>query len=231
MSPIVSRISVLLGGLLAEVPVGTKLALCWLLWALLAGRFWLRRGAVCPALADLGLPADAVRRSSAALTDGRWPVQARLGSWQHRGQQEGRGPAQVYEGFRPVVCNGVGGFRPQLGGWGGTHDQSGAKDALPAIVRAVVAAVGSVGNVRVPLRRLLWRADSGSGSEAQLPHRAVPHAGATGQPAAVLVVEAGCGGADLLSSAVPRVGARVARHVTAWRNRLPPSQGRGRCPI
>ena len=68
MSPIVYRISVLLGVLLAEVPVGTNLALFWLFWALLSGRFLLSRGAVFPALADLGLPADAVRRSSAALT-------------------------------------------------------------------------------------------------------------------------------------------------------------------
>jgi len=56
MSPIVYRIAVLLGVLLAEVPVGTNLALFWLLWALLSGRFLLSRGAVCPALADLGQP-------------------------------------------------------------------------------------------------------------------------------------------------------------------------------
>jgi hypothetical protein len=37
MSTIVYRISVLLGVLLAEVPLGTNLGLCWLLWALLSG--------------------------------------------------------------------------------------------------------------------------------------------------------------------------------------------------
>jgi hypothetical protein len=41
--------------------------LFWLLGALLSGRFLLSRGAVFPALADGGLPADAVRRSGAAL--------------------------------------------------------------------------------------------------------------------------------------------------------------------
>ena len=43
MSPIVYRISVLLGVILAEVPVGTNLALFWLLCALLSGRLLLSR--------------------------------------------------------------------------------------------------------------------------------------------------------------------------------------------
>jgi len=72
MSTIVYRISVLLGAILADVPVGTNLGLCWRLWALISGRFLLSRGAVFPALAAGGLPADAVRRSGAALAYGRW---------------------------------------------------------------------------------------------------------------------------------------------------------------
>lgn len=68
MSTIVDRLATLLGVIVAAGPVGTHLGRCWLLWALLSGRVWLRRGAVFPALADLGLPAAAVRRSGAALT-------------------------------------------------------------------------------------------------------------------------------------------------------------------
>ena len=71
MSTIVYRIAVLLGAILADVPVGTNLGLFWRLWALLSGRFLLSRGAVFPALADGGLPADAVRRSGAALASSR----------------------------------------------------------------------------------------------------------------------------------------------------------------
>jgi hypothetical protein len=231
MSPIVYRIAVLLGVLLAEVPVGTNLALFWLLWALLSGRFVLSRGAVFPALAALGLPADAVRRSSAALTYGRWTIQPLLRSWHNRVQQEGRWHAHAYEGFRPVACDVVGFFRPQLSGCVGKHYQSGANKALPAIVLAVVAAVGSVGKVRLPLRRLLVRADPDHGSEAELQRRAVTQAGAPLQPDEVLVVDAGFGVADLLTSEVPRFVARVARNLTPRRNRLPPYKGRGRCPI
>ena len=67
MSPRVYRMSLLLGVILADVPVGTNLGLFWLLWALLSGRFLRSRGAVFPALADGGLPAAAGRRSGAAL--------------------------------------------------------------------------------------------------------------------------------------------------------------------
>jgi hypothetical protein len=123
MSPIVYRTSVLLGVLLAEVPVGTNLALFWLLWALLSGRFLLSRGAVFPALAALGLPADAVRRSSAALTSGRWTVQSLLDAWNTRVPQEGRWHAHRYEGCRPVACDVVGFFRPHLRGGVSKHSQ------------------------------------------------------------------------------------------------------------
>src|SRR5215471_16694620 len=157
MPTLVYRISVLLSVLLAEVPVGTNLALFWLLWALISGQFLLSRGAVFPALAALGLPADAVRRSSAALTYGRWTIQVLLDTWQTRVQQERRWHAHAYEGFRPVVCDLVGFFRPHLTGCVGKHYHTGANKALPAIVFAVVAAVGSVGNVRLPLLRLLLR--------------------------------------------------------------------------
>jgi len=230
MSTIVYRISVLLGVILVEVPVGTNLALFWLLWALISGRFLLSRGAVFPALADLGLPTDAVRRSGAALTYGCWTVKPLLEAWHKRVQQEGRWHAHAYEGFRPVACDLVGFFRPRLRGCVGKHYQSGADKALPAVVLAVVAAVGSVGNVRLPLLRLLLRADPDHGSEAELQRRAVTQAGAALHPDEVLVVDAGFGVADLLTSDVPRFVARVARNFTARRNSLPPYKGRGRCP-
>jgi hypothetical protein len=97
MSTIVYRISVLLGAILADVPVGPNLGLFWLLWALISGRFLLSRGAVFPALADGGLPADAVRRSGAALAYGRWAMQPLVRAWHQMVEQEGRWRAHCYE--------------------------------------------------------------------------------------------------------------------------------------
>src|SRR6266702_1672057 len=230
MSTIVYRISVLLGLILAEVPVGTNLGLFWLLWALLSGRFLLSRGAVFPALADGGLPADAVRRSGAALAYGRWAIQTLVRAWHQVVEQEGRWQAHGYEGFRPVACDLVGFFRPRLSGCLGKHYQSGADKALPAIVLAVVAAVGCVGKVHMPLVRLLLRAERSDRSEAELQRRALTQAGATLQADEVLVVDAGFGVASLLTGGVPRFVARVARNFTARRNVLPAYTGRGRRP-
>jgi hypothetical protein len=231
MSPIVYRISVLLGATLTEAPVGTNLGLFWLLWALISGRFLLSRGAVFPALADGGLPADAVRRSGAALAYGRWAIQPLVRAWHQVVQQEGRWHAHSYEGFRPVACDLVGFFRPHLSGCVGKHYQSGADKALPAIVLAVVAAVGAVGKVRLPLLRLVLRAEPGDRGEAELQRRALIQAGAALQPDEVLVVDAGFGVAALLTGGVPRFVARVARNFTARRNVLPAYKGRGRCPV
>jgi hypothetical protein len=230
MSTLVYRISVLLGAILADVPVGTNLGLFWLLWALISGRFLLSRGAVFPALADGGLAADAVRRSGAALAYGRWAIQPLVRAWQQVVQQEGRWHAHSYEGFRPVACDLVGFFRPHLSGCLGKHYQSGADKALPAIVLAVVAAVGSIGKVRLPLLRLVLRADPGDCGAAALQRRALRQAGASLQPDEVLVVDAGFGLADLLTGHVPRFVVRVARNFTARGNVLPAYPGRGRRP-
>ena len=90
MSTLVYRIAVLWGAIVTDVPVGTHRGLCWLLWALISGRFLLSRGAVFPARAAGGRPADAVRRSGAALAYGRWAIQPLVRAWQQLVQQEGR---------------------------------------------------------------------------------------------------------------------------------------------
>src|SRR5581483_4218420 len=97
-----------------SVPVGTNLGLLSLLFALLSGRFLHSRGAVCAALADLGLPPEAVRRAQAALCYGRFCLADLLADWQRVVGGEGRFRAHVYEGVCPVACDLVGFFRPRL---------------------------------------------------------------------------------------------------------------------
>src|SRR5262249_7711816 len=160
---------------------------------LISGRFLLSRGAVFPALADGGLPADAVRRSGAALAYGRWAIETLVQAWHQVVLQEDRWHAHSYEGFRPVACDPVRFFPPRLGGSVATPVALGAEKALAAVVVAVVAAVGSVGKVRLPLVRVPLRAEPGDCSEAALQRRAITQAGATLQPDEVLVVDAGFG--------------------------------------
>src|SRR5438045_8828361 len=99
MSTIVYLMGRLLEQMLAKVPVGTNLALYDLLWSLLSGRLLLSRGALFPALADLGLPKEAVRRSGAALAYGDWQAAELLSAWQTQLEKEGRFHPHCYAGF------------------------------------------------------------------------------------------------------------------------------------
>ena len=230
MSCVVYRISALLGSLVVGVPVGTNLGLLHLLFTLLSGRFLLSRGAVFPALSDLGLPDQAVRRAAAALSYGRWTIVVLLSAWQRRVLGEGRFVAHQYEGFRPVACDLVGFFRPHLAGCANKHYTAHADKALPALVFALVGAVGSVGRVRLCLPRLLLRQAADEPREADLQRRALQQVGATLAEDEACIVDAGFPLSDLLACGVPRFVARVAKNFTARRNALPAYKGRGRYP-
>ena len=81
MSPLLYGLYRRLFQILARVPVGTNLGLLHLLFTLLSGRFLPSRGALFPALVDIGLSEAAVRRSGAALRDGQCNLAQLLPAW------------------------------------------------------------------------------------------------------------------------------------------------------
>jgi hypothetical protein len=206
---------------LLSVPVGTNLGLLHLLFALVSGRFLSCRGAVFPALADLGLAQAAVRRAAAALGYGRWCIADLLSDGRHAVLAEGVWKAPSYEGVRPVACDRVGFFRPCLRGCVGKHDKTPAEKALPALVFARVACVGSVGKQRLALPRFLLRQETTDPNEAGWQRRAIRQASQSLTEAEALIVDAGFPLADLLACGVARFVARVKKNITLRRNRLP----------
>ncbi len=230
MSEIVYRMAALLRRLLLWVPIGTNLGLLYLLLALVSGRFLSSRGAVFPALADLGLPDEAVRRAEAALCYGRWRIADLLLAWRHVVVREGLWQAHCYEGLRPVACDLVGFFRPRLSGCAGKHFHSAAQRALPAVVLALVAEVGHVGQQRLALPRLLLRQEPGDKSEADLQTRTLRQASRNLAQDEALLVDAGFALAQILACGVPRFVVRLAKNATARRNYLPVYKGNGRPP-
>jgi hypothetical protein len=231
MSAIVYRIVVLLEKLLLSVPVGTNLGLLHLLLAILSGRLLQSRGAVFPALSDLGLSAQAVRRAGAALSYGRFDIADLLADWRGLVLTEGVLEAHTYEDIRPVACDLVGFFRPRLTGCVGQHYQSQADKALPAVVLALVAPVGSVGKQRLALPRLLRRQEPTETTEADFQRRVLLQAGQTLAPEEALIVDAGFALADLLAGGVARFVVRLKKNSTARRNRLPAYKSKGRPPV
>lgn len=232
MSDVVYRVCSLLEQVLVSVPMGTNLGLFYLLWSVLSGRLLAARGAVVPALSDLGLPASAVRRSIAALEYGRWKISSLLQGWGKAVAAQDCFRPHSYEGVRPVACDLVGFFRQRLSGNVGKHYTSQAGKALPAVSLAMVSAVGSVGKVRFALPRLLMPAahtEKEIEKESDLQRRAVRDAAAGLAPDEALIVDAGFCLGDVRSTGAPFV-ARVSKNFTARRNLLPEYKGRGRHP-
>lgn len=230
MSAIVYRIASLLEQMLDQVGVGTNLALYYLLWTLLSGRFLLSLGAVFSALSEFGLSPEAVRRSGATLCYGHWQINALLARWQELIRQEGGFEPCRYAGYVPVACDLVGFFRPRLQRLASKHYHAMADKAVPAVVLGMVGSVGTLGKQRLALPRRLVRPQGGQPSEKALMQQTLRQANALLQADEVLLADAGFSLADILGCGVARFVVRRDKNFTARRNRLPVYSGAGRPP-
>ena len=84
------------------LPVGTNLALLYVLWALLSGDFLASRGALFPALLALGLSAIQIRRCSQAVRDGAWSSDELVSRWRAWVTAHSDWQPDSYEGYQPV---------------------------------------------------------------------------------------------------------------------------------
>jgi hypothetical protein len=230
MPTIVYRITSLLQALLRQVPLGTNLGLLHLLWALLSGRFLTSRGALFPALADLGLSEAAVRRASAALTYGRFEGADLVTDWKQTVEKEGHFVPHSHDGVQPVPVDLVGFFRPRLAGCVTKHYTSQADKALPALVFGMVGATGSVGASRFCLPRLFVPMRAGETGEADLQKRTLALAAKRLTQDEAIIVDAGFCLADLLALERGPFVRRAAKNFTARNNALPVYCGKGRPP-
>lgn len=226
MSGTVYHVSALLAEVLRSVGVGTNLALLCLSWAVLSGRLLSSRGAVTSALAGLGLNPGCVRRSVAALSYGRFSLERVLERWCQAVERERQFVPSRYGGYRPVACDLVGFFRPRLGGEVGQHYHSLSQRVQPALVFALLAAVGRVGATRFPLLRKVIRSTAQE-SDTAFYRRVLGEVQTSLAADEALVVDAGFCLADLLASS-GRFVARAPKNLCARRNTLPPYPGRGR---
>lgn len=228
MSPRVYRINALLSSLLQPLPIGTNLALFYLIWTCLSGRLLASRGALAGALDDAGLPKAAVRRSMAALAYGDWEIAPLVAAFDQTVRTEGVWEPRSHDGYRPVVCDLVGFFRPRLQGCKTKHYSPAAGKSLPAISLGVAVRVGAVMGQRVPVPLLLLRADAADPRESTLQRTLVRRVGAALAADEVLVADGGFHVKELLDAKVPRFAVRGALNFTARRNELPAPKKRGR---
>lgn len=217
MPTIVYRIAFLLCRVLRSVPLGTDLGLFHVLFALMSGRLLESRGAVFPALNDLGLPNDAVRRAQAALAYGRWKIADLVLAWNRCVADEGRVRLPRHGGFRAVPCDLIGFFRPRLVSNAGKHYTSQAGKALPAVVLGVAVTVGLVGKTRLPFARLILREEAADGGEAGLQKRLIERTAQDLAEDEAVVVDRGFSLAHLLCVSNARFVVRLRSNFTARR--------------
>jgi len=230
MSPIVYRIQTLLEKILANVPVGTNLGLLHLFLTILSGRLLPSRGALFPALHDLGLEPAAVRRAEAAVRCGCFQLDTLVHNWHQAVITEARLRPHCYEGVRPVACDLVGFFRPKLQAALGKHYHAQADKALPAVSVGLIGAVGSVGSQRFALPRAIVTQAAGDLSEKALKKRTIRRAASLLKAGEAGIFDAGFDPEELLEGGVTDFVVRGATNFTARRNYLPPYKGVGRPP-
>jgi hypothetical protein len=234
MSLVVYRINILLSGVLAGVPVGTKLDLFLLLWTLLSGRFLPSRGGVIPALSLFGLPDDAVRRCWAALAYGRWDITDLAAAFEARVRAEGHWQPRSYGGYTPVACDLTGFYRPCLKDCPTKHYCAEAGKALPAIRVGILARVGAVdtpaGKQRLSLPVRLVRPDpEGPSERAHLLSLLGAAKEQIGEGEAG-VFDRGFPLRDVLGAGPERFVVRLPKNFTARRAAPSPYKGVGRRP-
>lgn len=211
------------------LPVGTNLALLYVLWALLSGAFLSSRGAVFPALQTLGLSAVQIRRSSQAVRNGAWSSAELVARWRdwvaaHDGWQP-----HSYEGYQPLAVDITAFWRPRLQGWLGKFFYRVANRAVKGIGFALVVQIGHHGEQRLPLLKQLICADQGTISESQFKATVLKTVGQSLGAHEVVVHDRGASIADMQTAKVDRYVVRLDRNCTARRNQLSTnSGGRGR---
>jgi len=230
MPALVYRITEVLSALVMDLPIGTNLGLFHVLWMLISGQLLQSRGALIPALAATGLEPASVRRAWAAFAGGAWDIAHLIASLQALVRAEGRWHARRYGGYRMLVVDTLGFFRPRLKDCATKHFLSSADASLPAIPFGLMVSVGAVGPQTVPVLRRIVRAPSPSATEPELVNAVLIQAAAELASDEAVVVDGGFTPRHLQAAQVPRWISRVPRNFTARRTSLPAYRGRGRRP-
>ena len=205
-----------------RVPLGTNLGLMHVMWAMLSGSFLASRGGICAAMTQSGFSAEETRRSWAAFRYGQWSVTRLLRSWREQVKSEGRWQAHSYEGYKAVVVDITGFYRPRLQGWLGK--------ALRGVAFGMVAEVGSVQQQRLALPKKLLRSRNEPRCEKELKGRTLAWLAKHLKDDELAVLDAGFKLTELAHAGVARYVLRQVSNCTARRKQLPSCKGRGARP-
>jgi len=228
MNEHVYQVMTLLCDVVGTLPVGTNLALLHLSWMMVAGHLLLSRGAIIPALHQMGLSERAVRRAWQALRRGGWYIGTVLVNWEATVWRRGDWQVRYHGGYCALPADTTGFWRPRLKGCPTKHYDHRAGKALPAIILGILGRVGQVGMQRLLVPLAIVRAEPQHPDESGLIASLIARAKQIMQAQDVLVVDGGFPLAWLVEQEVPRYVAKQAQNFTARRAQPPAYVGRGR---
>ena len=134
MNEYVIEMMTALSDVVYTLPVGTNLGILHLLWAMVAGQLLVSRGAVIPALKQIGLSDRAVRRSWQALRRGGWVIGVMLINWEAVVLGGKHWVVREHGGYRVLAIDITAFWRPALKDCRTKHYNQQAGKALPAMV-------------------------------------------------------------------------------------------------
>jgi len=217
--------------LLAELPIGTNLAMTHVFWALLSGQLLPSRGALVPALKAIGLEDNGVRRAWTAINSGVWQTAILIERWRKHVEGLPEWKRHEYEGYKPVVADVTAFWRPTLKNCPSQHYHPAAGRALPAVIFGVVGKVGEINGKRIALPQAFERVHSKDPSEARLWSDILKNIHKTLSADEIVVVDAGVKVRDLQEAGLERYVVRLASNFTARRNVTPEYCKKGRKPV
>lgn len=217
-------VAAFLARLVHKLPIGTNLAIAHLLFAIIAGHLLASRGALFPALVAAGLHPQQICRAVAALREGAWSINTLLTRLGQLIQEDNQVQHVDIQGWRPLLLDWVGFFRPRLAGCLSKHFDSQAGKALPAIELGMIAEPLQAVKRRLPLLKALVRAGA---------TRTLLEAARCCQKLdQVLVIDRQARIKALYEAGIARFVIRGASNIVAYRRQVPPQPAgkRGRKP-
>jgi len=213
-----------------EMPIGTNLGLLRVLWALVSGQLLTTRGALIPALANLGLSDAEVMQAWNAFANGKWDTHRLVTTWANLVRQEERWKRSEYGGYRVKAIDLTGFFRPCLQNCDTKHYDSTAGKALKAIPIGIVGDVGHIGAHRYTLPCDLVRANVDDPRESVLEVDLIRNAVSLMSDPEALTADRGFKPVSFIQAGCQRIVLRRPKNFTARRRTPPEYAGRGRKP-
>ena len=207
------------------LPMGTNLGMLRLLWAMLNGSFLRSRGAIHPALSESGFTEEEVQHSWSAFRYGSWKIEELLGWWHTFVLSKNEWKERRYSGYKVLSIDLTGFWRPRLSNWEGTHYNSMAGKALPAVVFGVMVLSGDVRGNRIPLIEAIERCEAEE-SESEIRIRLLKKAQERPESESeVKAVDAGFYLSEIHEAKTKNYVVRGAKNCTGRRNELPEYKG------